>query len=50
MTKTDNALIVKGLRKSFKKLAVLNAITLSVRRGTVLACNFILSLLVQMAW
>ncbi|HEX2170497.1 MAG TPA: ATP-binding cassette domain-containing protein, partial [Nitrososphaera sp.] len=33
----DNAIIVKGLRKSFKKLAVLNGIDLCVKRGTVLA-------------
>jgi ABC-2 type transport system ATP-binding protein len=33
----DNAIIVKGLKKSFKKLAVLNGIDLCVKRGTVLA-------------
>src|ERR671915_421435 len=33
----DNAIVVKGLRKSFKKLTVLNGIDLCVRRGTVLA-------------
>ena len=34
---TDNAIVVKGLRKSFKKLTVLNGIDLYVKRGTVLA-------------
>lgn len=34
---TDNAIVVKGLRKSFKKLTVLNGIDLCVTRGTVLA-------------
>jgi ABC-2 type transport system ATP-binding protein len=34
---TDNAIVVKGLRKSFKKLTVLNGIDLCVKRGTVLA-------------
>jgi ABC-2 type transport system ATP-binding protein len=33
----DNAIVVKGLRKSFKKLTVLNGIDLCVKRGTVLA-------------
>ncbi len=33
----DNAIVVKGLRKSFKKLTVLNGIDLYVKRGTVLA-------------
>src|SRR5918994_968753 len=33
----DNAIAVKGLRKSFKKLTVLNGIDLCVKRGTVLA-------------
>jgi ABC-2 type transport system ATP-binding protein len=33
----DNAIVVKGLRKSFKKLTVLEGIDLSVKRGTVLA-------------
>ena len=34
---TDNAIVVKGLRKSFKKLTVLDGIDLCVKRGTVLA-------------
>ncbi len=34
---TDNAIVVKGLRKSFKKLTVLNGIDLCVKRGTVMA-------------
>src|ERR671911_107117 len=34
---TDNAIVVKELRKSFKKLTVLNGIDLCVKRGTVLA-------------
>lgn len=34
---TDNAIVVKGLGKSFKKLTVLNGIDLCVKRGTVLA-------------
>jgi ABC-2 type transport system ATP-binding protein len=34
---TNNAIVVKGLRKSFKKLTVLNGIDLCVKRGTVLA-------------
>lgn len=33
----EDAIVVKGLRKSFKKLTVLNGIDLSIRRGTVLA-------------
>ena len=33
----NNAIVVKGLRKSFKKLTVLNGIDFSVKRGTVLA-------------
>jgi ABC-2 type transport system ATP-binding protein len=33
----DNAIVVKGLRKSFKKLTVLAGIDLYVKRGTVLA-------------
>ena len=33
----NNAIVVKGLRKSFKKLTVLNGIDLCVKRGTVLA-------------
>jgi ABC-2 type transport system ATP-binding protein len=33
----DNAIAVKGLRKSFKELTVLNGIDLYVKRGTVLA-------------
>lgn len=34
---SDNVIVVKGLRKSFKKLTVLNGIDLYVKRGTVLA-------------
>lgn len=33
----DNAIVIKGLRKSFKKLTVLDGIDLSVKRGTVMA-------------
>lgn len=33
----DNAIIVKGLRKSFKKVTVLEGIDFSVKRGTVMA-------------
>src|ERR687894_913482 len=33
----DNAIIVKGLRKSFRKVTVLEGIDFSVRRGTVMA-------------
>ncbi|UVS69866.1 ATP-binding cassette domain-containing protein [Nitrososphaera viennensis] len=33
----DNVIVVKGLRKSFKKLTVLDGIDLCVKRGTVLA-------------
>jgi ABC-2 type transport system ATP-binding protein len=33
----DNAIIVKGLKKSFKKVTVLEGIDFSVRRGTVMA-------------
>ncbi len=33
----DNAIVIKGLRKSFNKLTVLNGIDLCVKRGTVLA-------------
>jgi ABC-2 type transport system ATP-binding protein len=35
--KSDNAIIVKNLQKSFKKLHVLRGITFSVERGTILA-------------
>ncbi|HEU4444515.1 MAG TPA: ATP-binding cassette domain-containing protein, partial [Nitrososphaeraceae archaeon] len=34
---TDNAIVVKGLGKSFKKLTVLDGVDFSVKRGTVLA-------------
>ncbi len=34
---TDNAIVVKGLRKSFKNLKVLRGIDLTVKRGTILA-------------
>jgi ABC-type uncharacterized transport system ATPase subunit len=34
---TDYAIVVKGLRKSFKKLTVLDGVDFSVKRGTVLA-------------
>lgn len=37
MSASDDAIVVKGLGKSFKKLTVLDGIDLSVRRGTVLA-------------
>jgi ABC-2 type transport system ATP-binding protein len=33
----DNAIVVKGLRKSFKKLTVLDGIDLFIKRGSVLA-------------
>jgi ABC-2 type transport system ATP-binding protein len=33
----NNAILVKGLKKSFKKLTVLDGIDLCVKRGTVLA-------------
>src|ERR671916_537172 len=33
----DNAIIVKGLRKSFKKVTVLEGIDFSVKRGTIMA-------------
>ena len=33
----DNTIVVKGLKKSFKKLTVLDGIDFSVKRGTVLA-------------
>src|SRR5688572_12664259 len=34
---TDDAIVIKGLRKSFKKLTVLDGIDLSVKQGTVMA-------------
>ena len=37
MSADNNAIVVKGLRKSFKNLAVLDGIDFSVKRGTVLA-------------
>jgi ABC-2 type transport system ATP-binding protein len=37
MSADNNAIVVKGLRKSFKNLTVLDGIDLSVKRGTVLA-------------
>lgn len=36
-TKTDNAIVVKNLQKSYGELKVLRGITFSVKRGTVLA-------------
>jgi ABC-2 type transport system ATP-binding protein len=35
--KTDDAISVKGLEKSFKNLKVLEGISFEVKRGTVLA-------------
>jgi ABC-2 type transport system ATP-binding protein len=37
MSADNNAIVVKGLRKSFKNLTVLDGIDFSVKRGTVLA-------------
>ncbi|HET6528499.1 MAG TPA: ATP-binding cassette domain-containing protein [Balneolaceae bacterium] len=37
MTETDAAIVIKGLKKSFKSLNVLEGIDLSVKRGTMLA-------------
>jgi ABC-2 type transport system ATP-binding protein len=37
MSEADHAIVVKGLKKSFKNLAVLDGIGLYVKRGTVLA-------------
>lgn len=37
MSSDDDAIVLKGLRKSFKKLSVLDGIDLCVKRGTVVA-------------
>ncbi|HEU4446323.1 MAG TPA: ATP-binding cassette domain-containing protein [Nitrososphaeraceae archaeon] len=36
-TESENAIVVKGLRKSFKQLAVLDGVNFVVKKGTVLA-------------